>query len=117
MRTYKTIEAARAAQAERPDVGIQQTIRIVHATDGECYINAKCTIQRLADALRSKPMPEIVSVIDTVVDYRESAVGRAPKPVTISRGPGYCYNCQSYCYGDCGQHYRPRPKGHRGQRR
>jgi hypothetical protein len=28
------------------------------------------------------------------------------KPETESHGPGYCYSCESYCYGDCGD-YQP----------
>jgi hypothetical protein len=31
-------------------------------------------------------------------------------------GPGYCYNCETYCYGDCGD-YRPKPDYRRDIRR
>jgi hypothetical protein len=33
-----------------------------------------------------------------------------PKPASkpINPGPGYCYSCETYCYGDCGD-YQPRP--------
>jgi len=28
---------------------------------------------------------------------------------TPTHGPGYCYSCETYCYGDCG-HYNPDPQ-------
>lgn len=37
----------------------------------------------------------------------EQAVLPERKPyVEPTHGPGYCYNCESYCYGDCGN-YQP----------
>ena len=43
---------------------------------------------------------------DKIVDEQRQIV--PPKPLPEPEyGPGYCYNCQSYCYGDCGN-YAPK---------
>ncbi len=109
MTIYQTADEAKAAQAAQP--AVVATIEIEHSIHGQCYINAMCTLRQLDAALAAKPIPEIRRLIRTVVDYRKYATS-APKPApVISHGPGYCYNCDSYCYGDCKdyrKHYRSR---------
>jgi hypothetical protein len=59
MQTYKTIQIARSAAAD----GAVQIVEIEHATEGRCYIVAKCSIEYLRKALAAKPMAEVVEVI------------------------------------------------------
>ncbi len=181
MNTYETVGDARQGRTWDS----MQIIEIEHATEGTCYINSKYDLETLQRALAAKPMPEILRLVRTVVDYRaereeevERAIsvfvstrgwgdyaslhwigdGELPDDEIISRirelisissdvdsvpsddelrariaeareakaqakaelaqlereepkpvhGPGYCYSCHSYCYGDCGD-YTPRP--------
>jgi len=40
---------------------------------------------------------------DKILDEQKQIV--SPKPLPEREyGPGYCYNCKSYCYGDCGNY-------------
>lgn len=37
-------------------------------------------------------------------EARAEAKRNQPKPEPITYGPGYCYSCESYCHGDCGDY-------------
>ena len=53
----------------------------------------------------NKPDDEIIKEIEAA----KQRYANPPKPIKEpEHGPGYCYNCESYCYGDCG-HYAPKP--------
>jgi hypothetical protein len=57
---------------------------------------------------RNQTDAEILAAI-TAAREKWQAI-RQPKPASqpIKHGPGYCYSCDSYCFGDCG-HYAPEP--------
>jgi hypothetical protein len=48
---------------------------------------------------------------DIIMDIEAAQNRYNNQPVPVKepeRGPGYCYNCETYCYGDCGN-YAPKP--------
>jgi hypothetical protein len=49
---------------------------------------------------------EILDVIHKARAKWKAAQTSKPQPPRIGHGPGYCYYCETYCYGDCG-HYAP----------
>jgi len=49
-------------------------------------------------------------IIVKITEARSKWHQKQEKPVQkiVTHGPGYCYSCDSYCYGDCG-HFTPKP--------
>jgi len=96
MTTHETLEQARDAAASV--AAAAAIIEIDHATQGRCYIVAKCGADALGKALVARPMPAILSVIgdhDILTD-----ADRAARTAEWLRTETRCGRCKEQIDGN-----------------
>ena len=96
MTTHETLEQARDAAASV--AAAAAIIEIDHATQGRCYIVAKCGVDALRKALAARPMPEIQRVIadhDTLTE-----ADRAARTAELLRTETRCERCHKQIDGN-----------------
>lgn len=127
----RLIDAAEAeAQAYRatcpPDCALVETIHNASAADGwgaTDYHYQGCEIPLTLQGLEHRAFSAVrlgaLNAFHTIIvawaprpalaahlaEQERRAQAEAAKPKTApTRGPGYCYNCETYCFGDCGSY-------------
>lgn len=75
-------------------------------TRPDAEILAECKHNLTTELVVDKPDQSDAEILAKITEARAKYnTPREPlKPIT--HGPGYCYSCETYCYGDCGD-YQP----------